>query len=215
MTPASRDRIKSLIPRRLLVRDFETSGPPAMLFTFDDGPDPHVTPQVLARLEAYKVRAVFFAIGQKVEAHPEWARAVRDAGHVLGNHTFTHRAPDPWFGGYVSEVSRCQDAVARHTGARPRLFRPPKGHLSLASISVPRMFGLRVVNWSLNVRDWACQSEAEALGAAERLVRDAAPGRIILLHDDRPLVLPLLDHVLPRLQRAGFDLAPDCDLTRR
>ncbi|MGE3885939.1 MAG: polysaccharide deacetylase family protein [Vicinamibacterales bacterium] len=202
-----RERVKRLIPSSLLLRDLGPVAGRSMLFTFDDGPDPVVTREVLARLEAYRVRAVFFVIGERVERHPEGTLAVGRAGHVVGNHTYSHRAPDPWFGAYLEDVRRCQEAVARHAGVRPTLFRPPKGHLSPTSLCVPKMLGLKTMNWSLNVRDWACETEADALRAAERLVREAAPGRIVLLHDDRPLVLPLLDFVLPRLRDAGFDLS--------
>jgi peptidoglycan/xylan/chitin deacetylase (PgdA/CDA1 family) len=207
VSPRFRESLKKLIPRNLLVRDLGPTSDHSILFTFDDGPHPEVTAEVLARLEAYRVRAVFFVIGERLDAAPELGKRVAAAGHVIGNHTYTHRAPDPWFGGYLDDVRRCQTAVLRHVGQRPTLFRPPKGHLSATSLIVPKMLGLQTVNWSLNVRDWACESRTEAMAAAEQLVRGAEPGRIVLLHDDRPLVLPLLDFVLPRLADSGFDLS--------
>jgi peptidoglycan-N-acetylglucosamine deacetylase len=204
---AVRDRVKSAIPSSLLLRDLGARADGSLLFTFDDGPDRRITPEVHARLRTYGIRAVFFVIGEHVDAAPALAAESHRLGHVLGNHTYSHRAPDPWFGRYLADVKRCQRAVERHVGVTPRLFRPPSGHLSPTSLTVPRLLGLRTMNWSLNVRDWACQSEADARNAAERLVRDARAGHIILLHDNRPLVLPLLDFALPRLADAGFDLA--------
>jgi len=199
--------LKAAIPAGLLVRDLGPAADGALLFTFDDGPDPDVTPEVLSRLQAYGMRAVFFVIGQHVDTTPGLALEAHRRGHVLGNHTYSHRAPDPWFAEYVADVRRCQHAVRRHVGVTPRLFRPPKGHLSPTSLTVPRLLGLRTMNWSLNVRDWACESPADARRAAEQLVRGARAGNIVLLHDNRPLLLPLLDFALPRLVEAGFDLA--------
>lgn len=202
-----RERLKSVIPSSLLVRDLGWTVEPSLLFTFDDGPDRQITPEVLARLQAYAIPAVFFVIGKHVDAAPELLRETQRLGHIIGNHTYSHSDHDPWFGKYFIDVKRCQSAVQRHAGVTPRLFRPPKGHLSATSLTVPKLLGLRTMNWSLNVRDWACESQAEARRAAERLVREARPGNIVLLHDDRPLVLSLLDFALPRLVDAGFDLS--------
>lgn len=206
-----RDRLKSAIPSSLLMRDLGPVGDRSILLTFDDGPNPETTPLVLRRLSAHGAKAVFFMIGERIDASPATAKEVTAAGHRLGNHTYSHRAPDPWFGAYVGDVRRCQQACARHTGVTPTLFRPPKGHLSPTSLIVPKAFGLTTVNWSLNVRDWDCRDESEAFAAADRLVRHAKPGDIVLLHDDRQLVLPLLDVVLPQLRAAGFDLSSAVD----
>lgn len=202
-----RDRVKAAIPECVLQRHLGPAAGRTLLFTFDDGPDRHVTPEVLSRLEAHGIRGVFFVIGAHADAAPDVLAEVHRLGHVIGNHTYSHRAPDPWFGEYFRDVKRCQDTVRRHVGVTPRLFRPPKGHVSGASLTVPRMLGLRTMNWSLNVRDWECESPADARRAAERLVREAQGGNIVLLHDNRPLLLPLLDFALPRLVAAGFDVA--------
>jgi peptidoglycan/xylan/chitin deacetylase (PgdA/CDA1 family) len=201
-----RERLKAAIPESLLIRNLGPAAGRTLLFTFDDGPDRQVTPEVLARLQAHGIRGVFFVIGAHVDAAPELLVASHRHGHVIGNHTYSHRAPEPWFGQYFRDVKRCQDTVRQHVGVTPRLFRPPKGHLSGTSLAVPRMLGLRTMNWSLNVRDWECESQADARRAAERLVREARDGNIVLLHDNRPLLLPLLDFALPRLVAAGFDL---------
>jgi len=201
-----RERLKAAIPEWLLVRDLGPAAGRTLLFTFDDGPDRQVTPEVLARLQAHGIRGVFFVIGAHVDAAPELLVESHRRGHVIGNHTYSHRAPDPWFVEYFRDVKRCQDTVRRHLGEAPRLFRPPKGHLSGASLTIPKMLGLRTMNWSLNVRDWECESPADARRAAERLVREARDGNIVLLHDNRPLLVPLLDFALPRLVAEGFDL---------
>jgi peptidoglycan/xylan/chitin deacetylase (PgdA/CDA1 family) len=202
-----RSRVKGLIPASLVLRDLGPRSEPLLLLTFDDGPDPDVTPGVLDRLDAHDARAVFFVVGRRAAAHPALVREIHRRGHCIGNHTFEHRNDaDPWFPGYLRELRRCQAVVRECADVTPRLFRPPKGHLSLTSLTVPKLLGLRTVNWSLNVRDWACKTPEAARQAAEELDRQVQGGQIVLLHDDNPHVLELLDIVLPRLRGRGFDL---------
>lgn len=211
MGGALRNRLKHAIPRRLLLQNLDPQPPGAqphnrLLLTFDDGPHRTVTPEVLSRLEAHGARALFFMCGRDVEAHPELARQVLRAGHLIGNHTYSHQTPAPAFRRYLRDVHHCQEAVRRHLGIVPRYFRPPRGRLSVTSLSVPLVLGLRAMHWSLNVRDWSCATRQDALAAAEQLVREASSGAILVLHDDHEFVLPLLEFALPRLVKAGFDL---------
>jgi peptidoglycan/xylan/chitin deacetylase (PgdA/CDA1 family) len=179
----------------------------SLLLTFDDGPDRDVTPAVLERLQAYDARAVFFVVGRRAASAPDLVAAIHEGGHRVGNHTYSHRNDgNPWFLAYLNDVRRCQHAISHAIGAGPVLFRPPRGHLSPTTLMVPSLLGLRVVNWSLNVRDWACRSREEALEAARELDRRVQPGDIVLLHDDNRYLLDLLDYLLPSLRDRGFDL---------
>ncbi len=205
--------LKAIIPSALLVRRLSAGHGRRILLTFDDGPDPEVTSAVLTRLEAHDARAVFFVVGRRAARVPHLLKLIQEKGHVIGNHSFAHNNDgDPWALDYFHDMRRCQDLVQEHTQARPSLFRPPRGHVSLKSLILPRLLGLRTVNWSLNVRDWKCRTREEALVAAEQLVREAAPGQIVLLHDDNPRVLDILDYVLPLLKSRGFDLRTGIDL---
>ncbi len=200
--------VKNLIPRSLLIRSLPAPAGDRLLLTFDDGPDPAVTPAVLDRLQAFDARAVFFVVGRLAEACPDLLARIRDEGHVLGNHTYTHNNErDPPFREYKRDVARCQDVVRRATGITPALFRPPKGHLSPVSLLVPRLLGLRTVNWTLGVRDWACRSGEAAMTAAALLEEQAAPGQIVVLHDDNRYLPEILDKVLPVFRNRGYDLA--------
>lgn len=202
-----RESLKGAIPRPLLIRHLRPSSARSLLLTFDDGPHRAFTPQVLDRLDAYGAKAVFFLVGNRVEREPHLAAEILRRGHLLGNHTYRHQLPDPWFPRYLADVRRCQQVLESHTGMRPTLFRPPKGHLTLTSLCVPVLLGLRTVNWSLNVRDWSCKTRELAEAAADRVVQQAEPGRIVLLHDDQEQVITVLDRALPRLRDAGFDLS--------
>ena len=111
---------------------------------------------------------------------------------------------------YFRDLQKCQAVISRHA-RRPRLYRPPKGHLSVTALGASRLLGMQTMNWSLNVRDWACRSREEALAAAVAFDAQSEPGQIALLHDGNPYVLDLLDYVLPRLVASGFDLSSAID----
>jgi peptidoglycan-N-acetylglucosamine deacetylase len=204
-----RNRMKELIPRSLLRRDLGRGGGHQVLLTFDDGPTPGVTPAVLERLESYGARAIFFVVGRQVAESPELLRRIRAGGHRIGNHSFQHRSRPVLE--YISDLIACQELLRSHLGQPPDLYRPPRGHLSPATLAVPRLLGMRTVNWTLDVRDYTCRSRHQALVLASELERTIAAGDIVLLHDDHPGVLDILDHILPRLQARGFDLAAAAD----
>jgi peptidoglycan/xylan/chitin deacetylase (PgdA/CDA1 family) len=179
-----------------------------VLLTFDDGPDPVVTPGVLDRLRSARARAVFFVLGRRAEAYPDLLRRIRDEGHLIGNHSHTHLHPNPLHPiTYRRDLARCQDAIARIADVRPRLFRPPYGRLTAVSLLAPRTLGLRPVTWSLDVVDYGCHDEDSAIRAGDELLVRAQPRDIVLLHDNHPGVLTLLDRALPGLVERRFDLA--------
>jgi peptidoglycan/xylan/chitin deacetylase (PgdA/CDA1 family) len=202
-----------MLPRRLLVRQLVPAPTPCVLLTFDDGPHPHVTEAVLDRLDAYRARAVFFLIGQRVEQAPRLLRRIQERGHLLGNHTYLHAdsyilsdRPRPGFREYARDIRRCQAVIQEHTGSRPKLFRPPGGRLTPSTLLAPWYLGLKSVTWSLEVADWRFRSTAEARRGAEELARDVAPGDIVLLHDDNSCVLDVLDAILPVMESRRYDL---------
>jgi peptidoglycan/xylan/chitin deacetylase (PgdA/CDA1 family) len=179
-----------------------------ILLTFDDGPDPDVTPGVLDRLRASDARAVFFVIGRRAEAYPDLLRRIRDEGHVIGNHSYSHLHPRrlrPLV--YRNDLARCQQAIARAADVRPRLFRPPYGRVTAVSLLAPRTLGLRPVKWSLDVGDYSCQDADSAIRAGDELLARVQPRDIVLLHDNHASVLTVLDRVLVGLVERGFDLA--------
>jgi peptidoglycan/xylan/chitin deacetylase (PgdA/CDA1 family) len=116
--------------------------------TFDDGPDPDATPAVLRALQAAEARAVFFLVGEQVEAHPELARQVADEGHVVALHGFRHVEHDELGDEARADMQRGAAAVAAATGVDPRLYRPPYGRFSERSYAAARELGLTPVYWS-------------------------------------------------------------------
>jgi peptidoglycan/xylan/chitin deacetylase (PgdA/CDA1 family) len=188
-----------------------TGSPRTLALTFDDGPNPAITPSLLDLLDRYRARATFFMIGRHVRACPELAREVAARGHALGNHTDTH--PNLiWLSSrrIREELERCQDAVTRATGHAPRWMRPPYGFRGPQLAPLVRGGGWAgVVLWTRAAFDWKPQPPARMI---RRLSR-ARGGEILLMHDgdpfiersDRSHVLRALEHWLPRWVDAGLE----------
>ena len=178
--------------------------------TFDDGPNPAVTPALLDLLARHDANATFFLIGQHVRAVPELAREIAACGHAIGNHTETHPALTFLSRRRIAaELSRCEDAIASATGSPPRWMRPPYGFRGPMLDGVVRRQGLAgVAMWSVMARDWRPQPSAPVI---RRLGR-ARGGDIILLHDgdhrilegDRMHTVNALEYWLPRWKDAGI-----------
>jgi peptidoglycan/xylan/chitin deacetylase (PgdA/CDA1 family) len=199
--------LRSLIPSRFLVRHLPAVASAAVLLTFDDGPDPEVTPAVLDRLENYGARAVFFVVGRRIAQAPHVLREVLDRGHAIGNHSFQHyNGRQPSYKKYLADLRRCQDAIHEACGVEARLFRPPLGRITPTTILAPWMIGLRTVTWSVDVQDWRCREPEEAVELGLRLGRIARGADIVLLHDDNRCVLDLLDVYLPTMVQRQADL---------
>lgn len=198
-----------------IVERLEATAVPRVLLTFDDGPNPYLTPAVLDRLRAHDARAVFFCIGKRVRQHPGLVRRALAEGHTIGNHTDTHAASG-WLevAGYQQEIRRCQEAVAAATGQAPLLFRPPWGKTTPATLLAPRLLGLRSVYWSVEPRDHGLKTEAEARACGAGLGETVRAGDIVLLHDDALHILTVLDELLPRLADRGFDLCSGVETLR-
>jgi len=181
-----------------------------MALTFDDGPNPAVTPPLLDLLDRHGVRATFFVIGEFVRAVPALAREISARGHVLGNHTQTH--PRLTFcspSRMREELDRCDEAIDTAAGGRPRWMRPPFGFRSPMLDGIARKSGRAgVVMWSASARDWKPQ---RAESVIERL-RRVRGGDVVLLHDgdhrllkgDRRHTLDAVAHWLPRWKDAGI-----------
>lgn len=203
---AFRAAVKRLTPRALFTSRLRRDAGMQVMLTFDDGPSREVTPRVLDLLDTYGAKAVFFVIGRRARRMPEILKETVRRGHVIGNHSQLHQA-DYVFGGprltlvgYYRDCQRCQTVVARCLGTPPWLFRPPGGHVSPTTLLVPRLLGMRAVGWSVEVGDWGFRSDVQAREGAAKLVARIQPLDIVLLHDDNPSILTLLEDLLPALR---------------
>lgn len=181
---------------------------PVVALTFDDGPDPEVTPAVLDRLAAHGARATFFVLGERAAKHPALVRRIAREGHAIGTHTQHHRVRFHFAGpAYVlREIESAIAAVGDIVGRRPALFRPPQGLRTPTFASGwRRTRGLVCVTWTVRGLD-SLATTADAIVA--RVTRRLAPGAIVALHDgtglggarDRRPTLAALDAILAACQ---------------
>ena len=175
--------IKALL-RKLLSPVLRYRGDaPGLYLSFDDGPHPVVTPQVLDALERGGVKATFFMIGQEMERHPALVAEVRERGHAIALH------------------GRMR-AVAARFGVRLRSYRPAYGELSVLRIAWCLLNRVKIVMWSFETRDSFVQqaSELEARVTPQALT----DGDILLFHDDTPVTAQALPRLLDNARAAGL-----------
>lgn len=184
--------------------------------TFDDGPDPQYTPEILRILRQYDVKATFFMIGKHVEKYPDIARMVVAEGHEVGNHSYSHPnmvllSPKS----QMREIEQAERVIVSVTGKKPRYFRPPRGLYDRYVQDYVTKSGYKLVLWSLSSEDWIEPSPIEIKRRIERLVRN---GDIILFHDSGSIIqsqgssrestvrsLPL---VIEALRRQAYSIVP-------
>jgi peptidoglycan/xylan/chitin deacetylase (PgdA/CDA1 family) len=174
----------------------------AVALTFDDGPHPQYTPQLLAVLGKYKVKATFFVVGKMVEQYPDLVRAEDAAGHQVGNHTYhhvnlTHIPVDE----IALEWEACNGAVAAVLNKQMRYCRPPGGDYDRDVILAAMDNGLTTVLWTDDPGDYANPGDKKI---DERVLDRMGNGGIVLLHDGVQQTLDVLPQIIESLQKRGF-----------
>ena len=186
-------------------------GTKQLALTYDDGPnDPH-TLRLLGVLAKHEVKATFFLIGRYVQRRPDLAREIVQAGHVVGNHTFTH--PLLIFKSAAEirqELSDCNAALADALGQQTSLFRPPFGGRRPAVLRIARELGLEPVMWNVTGFDWTAPPSAVI---EQKVAKQIRGGDVILLHDgghqqmgaDRSQTVQATDHLIAKYQSRGYE----------
>ena len=174
----------------------------AIAFTFDDGPNPDTTPDILRVLAKYHAKGTFFLIGWRVRKYPELVKRIADEGHEIGNHSYNHPdlrklSKDDIY----KEFADCSAAIKAVTNRAPTLCRPPGGDANREVIDIAGSLGMRSVAWSMNVADFA---EEDADTIQDRIDRSAQSGDIVLLHDKVYATIMCLDDMLHSLQLQGY-----------
>ncbi|MFH0999091.1 MAG: polysaccharide deacetylase family protein [Pseudomonadota bacterium] len=189
------------------------SGEQAVALTFDDGPDPLSTPDLLRLLAKHQVKATFFVIGEKASEHPELVREIVRQGHSIGNHTYTHDNLMLLKNRHhlLNEIEKTQN-VLRELGVISYAFRPPVGITSPGLIQILRHLNLYTVNFSCRAFD--CGNRRIRNLSKKILIR-VHPDDILLLHDARPkndhlfsYWLQEMDRILTGIEVKGLTVLP-------
>jgi peptidoglycan-N-acetylglucosamine deacetylase len=191
--------------------------PGTVALTFDDGPDPVWTPQVLALLARHQATATFFLLGRQVVAHPDLVGQILEGGHAVGSHSWSHPHP----GGrtwreLAEDYGRGRHEVEAAVGREVALFRPPHGLVNSAVAVAVRRVRLRPWIWTIDTRDWAAESDPRTIAAT---ATGAIAGDVLLWHDglvatkptdprDRSASLAALETVLGDLSSRGLRFGP-------
>lgn len=173
--------------------------------TFDDGPDPVYTEQILDILAREQVRAAFFVVGDQVRRYPWIVARIRDEGHLVGNHTDTHQnlllcTPSS----SRREIDLGRQAIEEVLGEDPHWFRPPWGMRTPITMRQARQSGHQVALWTFDPRDW--QQPAPDL-LTRRVLENLVPGMVLLLHDangDRTSTVVALPEIIRESRKRGY-----------
>lgn len=155
---------------------------PGVLLTFDDGPNPQYTPQLLDLLKQYNVKAIFFLVAQKAEQYPDIVKRMQREGHMIGIHHYTHKSsfkmtPSALF----RELEHAKDVLEHLTHGPVTLYRPTYGFMNLATLAVAKKLGLTTMLWTSIPGDWKVKQCQTTL--PDKLAQAAEDGATIVLHD--------------------------------
>lgn len=170
----------------------------AVLLTFDDGPDPEITPQILKLLDDYNRKALFFLIGEKANKYPELVKEIYKRGHGIGNHSYTH---EKWFDMRSSatmrkELEQANSVLENSIGEEIVYFRPPYGVTNPNLKKAVKETNLKSIGWSFRSLDTGNQSAAQI---SQNIEKEIKGGEILLFHDDRAKAVEILKDSLPFL----------------
>ncbi|WP_275442930.1 polysaccharide deacetylase family protein [Petralouisia muris] len=168
--------------------------------TFDDGPNPQYTPEMLAALKKKGVKATFFLLGQEVEKYPEIVKQIQEEGHLIGNHSYKHEQLSKLpMEQACSQVSRTNDLIYGITGVYPSYLRPPFGdwHEKLDC-----EVNMVEVLWDVDTLDWSSQNHAQIV---EKVMKNVQENDIILMHDGYETSVTATVEIIDALEKQGYE----------
>ncbi|MEH2278771.1 MAG: polysaccharide deacetylase family protein [Nostoc sp.] len=181
-----------------------TQGEKVIALTFDDGPWPQSTEQVLNILKSNNIKGTFFVVGQNLKNYPEIGKQIVAQGHVIANHTWHH-----WYHFFnqqaaAYEIDHTTDLISQVTGAKTNLFRPPGGimHNGLAAYAKGQKY--TVVMWSADSTDYKLPAVPKLIN---NVIKDSKPGGIVLMHDgggNRSRTVQALPEIISYFRKQGY-----------
>jgi peptidoglycan-N-acetylglucosamine deacetylase len=171
--------------------------------TFDDGPSAELTPKLLDMLRERGIKATFFVVGRNVEEYPDIVRRMANEGHEVANHSWSHPALTKLGAeSFRKQIENTNEAIAKATGKRPVLMRPPYGATSaLLNRRLSEQFGLKVILWSVDPLDWKYRNSNRVYSS---IIQNTQPGSIILTHDIHATTVAAMPATLDTLLSKGY-----------
>ncbi len=175
----------------------------AIALTFDDGPWPKTTTQILDILKKNNIKATFFWVGRYLQTYPELGKQVAAAGHAIGNHTWSHQYIKYNEDGAAREIDRTSSLIEEVTGVKTSMFRPPGGILNNGLTAYAQKKNYAVIMWSADSLDWRAATQS----LMDNVMRQANSGGIVLMHDgggNRSRTVQALPDIIARLRKEGY-----------
>ncbi|HEY9667481.1 MAG TPA: polysaccharide deacetylase family protein [Coleofasciculaceae cyanobacterium] len=179
-------------------------GAKPIALTFDDGPWPNSTSQVLNILKKNNVKATFFVVGRQVKQYPQLTKRLVAEGHAIGNHSWSHQYHRYSPSAAAHELNSTTDLVHKITGVKTSLFRPPGGILNNGLATYAQQKKYAVIMWSADSLDWRYRGTSALINS---VLREAQPGAIVLLHDgggNRSKTVQALPQLIAQLKKRGY-----------
>lgn len=183
--------------------------------TFDDGPHPRLTSQILEILDEYKIKATFFVIGQNVDYYPAAMELLAKSGCEIGNHTYSHRSIRTMSDEQIqNEIIRCNSVLTDKFGITPVIMRPPQGAYNSTLQRVSNDANCDIILWSIDTRDWAHTPYNKI---AQNVLGNVEGGDIILMHDYISGYSPTCEAlrlIIPEMLERGYEFVTVSELIR-
>ena len=175
--------------------------------SFDDGPAENYTKQILEILKVTDVKATFFCIGNRIAGNESILKQVKEEGHVIGNHSYSHHF---WFDLYsakkmLEDLKQMGAEMERVTGLRPKLFRPPYGVTNPNLAKAIKNGGYTPVGWSVRSLDTVIKEEKQLLNKINAVIK---PGAIFLFHDTCKITVKVLPEFIQEVKKRGYNIIP-------
>ena len=178
--------------------------------TFDDGPREHGMQELMAVLAPWGVPGTFFLVGKFADRYAPITTALHEAGHDIENHSFTHpKLYTLWVEKIMRETERCNEVIEGLGIRKPHFMRPPGGSYNLKVLNAMRRMGMRLGLWTINSADYTGKSAGEI---AALVLRQAAPGAIVLMHSGVPGTVNALPEIFRTLGKRGYRFVTVQDL---
>lgn len=173
--------------------------------SFDDGPAPAYTPEILRILREHDVKAAFFCIGKKVEEHQSILKQVHEEGHIIGNHSYSH---DMWFDLFPSrkmtdDLEKMNAATQKVIGVTPKLFRPPYGVTNPNLKRAIQKCNFISIGWNIRSMDTVIKDAQKLLS---KVTGSLKPGAVILFHDTSKATLDMLSSFIQKARSMGYEI---------